>query len=55
MSRSARVAAASVTADKASAKLARVLSPEDRAKFDEVAKHYVKYAQRYLKGLRIGG
>ncbi|MBN8891899.1 MAG: gamma carbonic anhydrase family protein [Rhodospirillales bacterium 70-18] len=37
------------------ARLTRVMSDEERAKFDRTAVHYVELAQRYIKGLRAGG
>jgi carbonic anhydrase/acetyltransferase-like protein (isoleucine patch superfamily) len=37
------------------ARLVRVMSAEERSKFDRTAPHYVELAQRFLKGLRPGG
>ena len=34
------------------ARLTRVMSDEERAKFDRTATHYVELAQRFLKGLK---
>ena len=34
------------------ARLTRVMSDEERAKFDRTAEHYVELAQRFLKGLK---
>jgi carbonic anhydrase/acetyltransferase-like protein (isoleucine patch superfamily) len=36
----------------APARFKRVLTPEDRASFDEIAPHYVRLGQRYRAGMR---